>query len=49
MSLVQRYKVWRIELMELEDGEPDVDDDDMTTVVLATDYDMAANDDRGVL
>ena len=45
----QRYKVWRCELIELDDDDEFTDDDDCVVVVLATDYDMEANDDRGVL
>jgi hypothetical protein len=53
---VKRFKVWRIELMELDEDETIKADEDCEIVVLASDYDelqsdleMALNDDRGVL
>jgi hypothetical protein len=46
--MTQRYKVWRIELIELEDDEV-MDDPDCEVVVLESDYLQVVEDDRGVL
>jgi hypothetical protein len=46
----QRYKVWTGELIEIdEDEECDTEGGQWSVVVLAEDYDMEVNDDRGVL
>lgn len=46
--MTQRYKVWRSELIELEDDE-EMNDPDCEVVVLEEDYLLEVNDDRGVL
>lgn len=48
--MVQRFKVWESELMELEEGEQlGPDEDRLVIVVLESDYIQAVEDDRGIL
>ncbi len=42
--MVKRFKVWRVELMELDEGEDIKGDDDCEIVVLASDYNALAID-----
>lgn len=49
-KMVQRFKVWESELMELEEGEQlGPDEDRLVIVVLESDYIQAVEDDRGIL
>jgi len=42
--VIKRYKVWRIELLELDEGEEPSGDEDCEVVVFAADYDALAAD-----
>lgn len=49
-KMVQRFKVWESELMELEEGEQlGPDEDRLVIVVLESDYIQAVEDDLGIL
>lgn len=37
--MIKRYKVWRVELLELDEGEMPKGDEDCEVVVLASEYD----------
>jgi hypothetical protein len=36
--MTKRFKVWRVELMEIEEGKPSIADADCDTVVLESEY-----------
>ena len=42
--MVKRFKVWRVELLELDEGEMPLGDEDCEVVVFASDYDALAAD-----
>jgi hypothetical protein len=39
--MTKRFKVWRVELLELDEGEQPKNDEDCDTVVLLADYEAA--------